>query len=119
MSRTDVAINSMTALNTSTALTETKTSAGATGANGYSLTGWTNDSTLRIVLKNWGTATGLFFVQEGGYLNGVAAVEYNAAVGPDQIKVLEIEGSKYRQTDATVDLDIGFTGLMYAFQGVE
>jgi hypothetical protein len=116
MARTDVAINSVT-LNDGAALTETATSAGMTGANGYSLTGAKSDSKIRIVLKNTGSATGSCFVQEGGYINGVAANEIQVVVGGDVTKVIAVDGSRSRQTDATIDVDVGFTGLLYAFQG--
>ncbi len=116
MARTGVGIQSIS-LNAATALTATLTSAGATGSNGYTFTGAQSDTKIRIVMKNAGTATGLVFVQEGGYINGVAAAEISQAIGPDETKVFSLDGSKYRQTDASINMDIGVSGVFYIFQG--
>lgn len=113
MARTEVAVNNL-ALNAATALTETALS-GETGASGHSITTLKSDSDVRIIIKNTGSATGLCWINYGGYLNS-AQGNLEQAVGPNEVKAFQLDGSRFRQTDAMIDMDLGITGTMYAFQ---
>jgi len=116
MSRTEIAVNSAVQ-NTGCILTETPIIPGATGTAGYSIKSLERSQDLILVVKNTGSATGPFTIKSGGYLSASIG-DLTETIGGSVTKSFKIDGSRFRQTDAMVDLDSGITGVAYAVQSV-
>jgi len=87
--------------------------AGSTGTDGYTLTGATRDSDSVIVIKNEGSATGVFSIKEGDYCNDSQG-DLTVTVGVNVAKAIKLDGARFRQSDGTYDVDAGTTGAICA-----
>jgi len=116
MSRTEVAVNNAVQ-NTGCILTVTEVASGTTGTNGYSVKTLERAQDLLLVVKNTGSATGPFTIKAGGY-ESASIGDLTENIGGGVTKSYKVDGARFRQTDAMVDLDFGITGTFAAVQSV-
>lgn len=116
MARTEVAVNNAVQ-NTGCILTSTSVASGTTGTNGYTVTSLERAQDLILFVKNTGSATGPFTIKAGGY-EAASIGDLTENIGGGVTKSFKVDGARFRQTDATLDLDFGITGTYSAVQSV-
>lgn len=114
MARSEIAVNNVV-VSTGKILTETALTNGYTGTNGYTITSLKRDIDLNVEVENTGSATGPVTFKAGGYA-GASEGDLTETIGGSVTKVFRLNGSRFRQTDATIDFDSGITGILRAFQ---
>lgn len=103
MARTPLSIDTLT-LNGGKAVTWTVFDHGTTGANGLTFTGMKDDSMLLV--ESLG-ATGTVFINPGVYTNGLTGLRVTSFVNPLATNVITFEDSRCRQSDGSIQVDIG------------
>lgn len=114
MARTNIAV-SAPALNDGATVSTQYMAAGATGTSGYAFTGLQSSGDLRLFIENPGSATGVFTIKSGDYCNN-AQGDLSEIIAPGVTKVFKLDGARFRQDDATIQIDAGTTGMAYAIQ---
>lgn len=112
MSRTSISMQSLSQ-NAGTAVTETTLAAGSTGTSGYALTSAGRDTDTVIVIRNNGSATGVFTIKEGDYCNDSQG-DLDVTVGVNVVKAIQLDGARFRTSDGYYNVDAGTTGVIYA-----
>jgi len=114
MARTEIALKDLDQ-NAGTIVTETVMAGGATGTAGYYLSGAKADSGVTIVLKNAGSATGVFSIKAGDYCNDSQG-DLTVTVGVNVVEAIQLDGARFRTSDGYYNVDAGTTGTIYATQ---
>lgn len=114
MARSESAVNNITT-NVGAAVTTVALTNGATGTDGYELTGVRKDYNLNLLVKNTGSATGVFSLKSGDFA-AKSRGDLTEVIGAGVVKAYQIDGARFLTEDSTVAVDSGITGTLYATQ---
>ena len=108
--------NTTCALNSEATQTETTYAGGLTGTSGLYVDDVDVDEKFLLYVRKTAGATGSIWIMAGGFDDdGQGNLEVYIGAGAAKI-IGPLEGARYRQSDGTIDVDMGVTGIVSAIK---